>query len=133
PTSKPRRDRVGRGSAVAAVPGVVSRSASRQIAFLVPHLRPGLTLLDCGCGSGAQTLELAALVTPGRVVGIDVDLSQIALARAAAAKRRITNVRFDVADVNAVAIPNGFVDAVFAHTVLQHLREPLRALREMYR
>src|SRR5438477_13120008 len=121
-TSKPRRDRVGRGSAVAEVPGLVSRSASRQILFVVPYLRPGLTLLDCGCGSGALTLELAARVAPGRVVGVDIDPNQIALARAAAAKRNLANVRFEVGDAYSLAIPDGSVDGTFSHTLAQHLR-----------
>jgi SAM-dependent methyltransferase len=90
-------------------------------------------LLDCGCGAGATTVELATIVAPGRVVGIDLDPGQIQLARALAAERRVTNVRFEPGDVDALPLPDGTFDAVFAHAVLQHLRDPLRALREMHR
>jgi SAM-dependent methyltransferase len=92
-----------------------------------------MNLLDCGCGAGATTVELAPLVAPGRVVGIDLDPSQIELARALAAKRRTTSVRFELGNAEALPFPDGTFDAVFAHTVLQHLRDPLHALREMHR
>lgn len=40
--------------------------------FLLPHLIPGMRLLDCGCGPGSITLGLAKAVLPGQVVGIDL-------------------------------------------------------------
>lgn len=45
------------------------RSASEQAAFLVPHLRAGMRLVDLGCGPGSITIGLAGLVQPGEVVG----------------------------------------------------------------
>jgi hypothetical protein len=49
-----------------------TRSARKDAALLVPHLRAGMSLLDCGCGPGALTADLAQLVAPGQVVGIDI-------------------------------------------------------------
>jgi ubiquinone/menaquinone biosynthesis C-methylase UbiE len=92
-----------------------------------------MSLLDCGCGDGATTVELATIVAPGRVVGIDLDPSQIERARALAAERRVNNVRFESGDVCALPLLDGTFDAVFAHTVLQHLRDPVQALREIRR
>ena len=53
------------------------RFAADRAGFLLPHLRPGMSLLDCGCGPGSITLGLADVVTPGSVVGVDREPRQI--------------------------------------------------------
>ena len=112
---------------------LASRSAADFAGFFTPHLRPGMRLLDCGCGVGSITLDLAGLVAPGEVVGIDVEVRQIDAARAAADERGVRNVRFEVANVYQLPFPDASFDAVFAQGVLEYLREPLGALREMRR
>ena len=92
-----------------------------------------MAVLDCGCGPGSITLGLAEAVAPGPVLGIDVGASQIAAARAAAAARGLTNVRFEEASAYAVPLPSGGMDAVLYHQVLQHLAEPAAALAEARR
>ena len=67
---------------------------------------------------------------PGHVVGIDFQPTQIEQARDLAAKRAVANVRFEVADAYRVPFPDHSFDAAFAHAVLTHLREPVRALVE---
>ena len=115
------------------------RTAERNAAFLLPHLRPGMRLLDAGCGPGSITLGLAKCVAPGEVVGIDVSGERIEQARGLAAERggRGTNVRFEEADVYALpfedATADAGFDAAFMHAVLQHLADPLAALREVRR
>jgi ubiquinone/menaquinone biosynthesis C-methylase UbiE len=49
------------------------RTAAREGAFFLPHLRPGMRVLDCGCGPGSITVGLAAAVAPGQAVGIDLE------------------------------------------------------------
>lgn len=49
------------------------RTAARDLAFLVPHLRTGMDVVDCGCGPGSITVGLAEAVAPGQVIGIDID------------------------------------------------------------
>ena len=61
------------------------RSAQSHAGYLLPHLASGQKLLDFGCGPGTITVGLARAVEPGEVHGIDMEESQIALARAAAA------------------------------------------------
>jgi ubiquinone/menaquinone biosynthesis C-methylase UbiE len=78
-------------------------------------------------------LDLAEIVTPGETVGVDVDAGQLELARAAAAARGLGNVRFEAASVYELPFADAFFDVALAHAVLQHLSEPLRALKELRR
>ena len=109
------------------------RSASRDAAFIVPHLRSGMQLLDVGCGPGSITLGLAEIVAPGEVVGIDAQSKQIEQSRELASARGRTNVRFETADVYQLPFADATFDIVFAHAVFMHLREPARALVELRR
>jgi SAM-dependent methyltransferase len=92
-----------------------------------------MRLLDLGCGPGTITLGLAEAVGSGEVVGIDAQPSQIEGARALAEERGVTNAKFEVGDAYRLPFPDESFDAAFAHVVLMHLREPVRALREVYR
>jgi len=112
---------------------LAERTALRDAAFFLPHLHRGMRLLDVGCGPGSITVDLAEVVAPGDVVGIDIQSPLVAQARARAAARRLTTVRFDVADLYRLPYPDASFDAVFANGVLMHLREPARALVELRR
>lgn len=97
------------------------------------HLRPGLTLLDIGCGPGTITADLAELVAPGRVVALDNAPDVLADARQLAGERELSNLEFAAADVYTMDYPDDGFDIVHAHQVLQHLPDPVAALREMRR
>lgn len=112
---------------------MAGRTASREAAFFLPYLRPGMRVLDVGSGPGSITLGLAEAVAPGEVVGIDMQQSQVERARALAVERGRLNARFEVGDAYQLSFPDRSFDAVFMHTVLSHLREPVRALAEMRR
>ena len=109
------------------------RTAANSAAYLVPHLRPGLTLLDVGCGPATLTCDLAALVAPGRTVGIDAAAGIIDSARAWAGASGCTTVSFEVADLFALPFADASFDVVHAHQVLQHVADPVAALVEMRR
>ena len=121
------------GYSQAVITGFQERTLATCADFFVPLLRPGMTVLDCGCGPGSLTLEIAARVAPGQVVGIDIDAGQCARAQETAAGRGITNVRFEPADVYALPYPDGTFDAVFSHALTSHLAEPMRAFAESRR
>ncbi|MEO7062101.1 MAG: methyltransferase domain-containing protein [Lapillicoccus sp.] len=109
------------------------RTAANSAAYLVPHLGPGMRLLDVGCGPGTITLDLAQLVAPGQVVAIEPVPSPLEVARTIAAERGDTTTVFALGDVYDLDFPDDTFDVVHAHQVLQHLTDPVAALREMRR
>lgn len=109
------------------------RRASTHAAFFLPHLQPGMRLLDCGCGPGSITVDLAAVVAPAEVIGIDRDPAQLELARRHAELTGTTNVRFEQADVNQLPYPTASFDAVFVHGVIEYLPSPVPAFAEIGR
>src|SRR3989449_11530815 len=93
-------------------------TGNRRLAAL---LRPGLSVLDVGCGTGAITRGIAEAVgRHGRAVGVDVNASMIEKARAA--HRGVPSLSFEVADF--LALPAGPFDIVTAARVLQWLAGP---------
>ena len=109
------------------------RTATADAAFLLAQLRPGMRVLDVGCGPGTITLGLAEAVAPAEVVGVDMQEHVIERARALAADRGIANARFQVADAYELPFPDGSFDAALEHRVLMHLADPVRGLREVRR
>jgi SAM-dependent methyltransferase len=112
---------------------VGTRTAAEWVPFFLPHLHPRMSLIDCGCGVGSITIDLAERVAPGQVVGVDIDETQLATARAEAERRGLDNVRFEVASIYELPFPDSSFDAALAHTLLFHLSDPLRALRSLRR
>ncbi|MFE7467658.1 class I SAM-dependent methyltransferase [Streptomyces sp. NPDC057499] len=109
------------------------RTAANSAAYLIDRLAPGLSVLDVGCGPGTITADLAALVAPGRVTAVDTSAEVLSGAAEMAAERGLDNVEFTVADVHDLDFPDDSFDVVHAHQVLQHVGDPVRALREMRR
>ncbi|MEX2225303.1 MAG: methyltransferase domain-containing protein [Dehalococcoidia bacterium] len=114
-------------------PAHARRTAQRNAAFLLPHLTPNMRLLDVGCGPGSITIGLAAALAPGETTGVDASDEAIDSARRRATEENCTNVRFEVADAYALPFEDATFDAAFMHAVLQHLADPLAALREVRR
>ena len=104
------------------------RTASNSAAYLLPHLRPGMSLLDVGAGPGTITADLAHLVDPRDRAGARrkrAGTSPVPVAGHA------KNVDFVVGDVHALDFPDDTFDVVHAHQVLQHVADPVKALTEM--
>jgi SAM-dependent methyltransferase len=108
-----------------------TRTAQNSAAYLLPHLRPTDRLLDVGSGPGTITADLAGLVA--QVVAVEISDEAAGLTRAGLAERGVTNAEVLVGDVHALALPDGAFDVVHAHQVLQHVVDPVAALREMAR
>ena len=110
-----------------------TRTAARELAFLIPYLAPGKDLIDCGCGPGSITLGLAEAVSPGEVLGIDIEPRQLEVASASASRRGMSNARFEQASIYEIPAPDASFDVAVAHFVIEHVSDPLRALSEMRR
>jgi len=109
------------------------RTAENSAGYLLPALVPGTRLLDVGCGPGSVTIDLAARLAPGEVIGVDTSEAVVEIARDAAKEAGASNVTFEVADAYELPFEDDTFDVVHAHQVLQHLTDPIAALREMRR
>lgn len=109
------------------------RTAHNSAGFLLSHLNRGDRVLDVGCGPGTITVDLAKLASPGGVVGIDRSAEVIDAARSHTDGACLSNLEFRVGDVYDLDFEDGSFDVVFAHQVLQHLSDPVRALAQMRR
>jgi SAM-dependent methyltransferase len=107
------------------------RTAANSAAYLVPLLAPGMRVLDVGCGPGTLTADLARLVAPGEVIGVDVSAEVVAEAIAFVAEAGVGNVRFLADDFRVAGFEPHSFDVVHAHQVLQHVRDPIGALSAM--
>jgi ubiquinone/menaquinone biosynthesis C-methylase UbiE len=106
------------------------RTAENSAGYLLPYLRPGLDLLDVGCGPGTITNDFARLVAPGRVVGVD---NADAPLKATRVQDGPANLEFRSGDAYELPFADHCFDIVHAHQVLQHLKDPVAALRGMRR
>jgi len=109
------------------------RTAENSAGYLLPSLTDGMSLLDVGCGPGTITMDLAERVGSGRVTALEHTDAALDLARAEARRRGTGNVDFVVDDVHRLGFDDDTFDVVHAHQVLQHVADPVQALREMRR
>jgi SAM-dependent methyltransferase len=109
------------------------RTVANSAAYLLPKLEAGLTLLDVGCGPGTITVDLARRLAPGRVVGIDASADVIEQAAGLAVDEGAHNAVFQVGDLYSLDFPDDSFDIVHAHQVLQHVANPVAAMREIRR
>lgn len=107
------------------------RDIGNSAAYLRPQLTPQTRLLDVGAGPGSITVDFARVVQ--HVTATEIDEAALSLSRGLAAERGLANVDFSVEDVHALSFADDSFDVVHAHQVLQHVADPVQALREMRR
>jgi len=116
-------------------PSVVARHARRTAetaaAFFLPYLKPGMRVLDVGCGPGSITAGIARRAAPGETIGIDPSPEVIETAKSYTGTTPARNLKFEVGSIYEPRFAHGTFDAVFMHQVIQHLRRPVDALRQM--
>ncbi len=108
-------------------------TAETDAAFLLPHLRPGLRLMDFGCGSGTISVGLARAIAPGEMHGVDMEESLIELARSVAASQDQDNAIFHVGDVTDLKFEDSFFDVAHCSTVLTFVPDTAAVLSEVKR
>ena len=108
-------------------------TAEANAAYLLPHLKPGLRILDFGCGPGMITVGLAKAVEPGELHGVDMEQSQVDIARSVAAVGGHDNATFHVGDVTALDFEDDFFDVAHCHNVLMHIPDTAGTLAEVKR
>jgi len=109
------------------------RTAENSAAYLLPELKVDHKILDIGCGPGTITADLAQIAIEGRVTGVDHVADILSKAAKEAKARGLSNVTFEQADVHNLRHEDDTFDVVHAHQVLQHVGDPVQALREMRR
>jgi SAM-dependent methyltransferase len=109
------------------------RTAENSAGYLLSRIDQESRILDVGCGPGTITIDFARLASAGSVVGMDRSEVVITEARSAAEQAGVTNLELDVGDVYSLDYEADTFDVVHAHQVLQHLSDPIAALREMGR
>ncbi len=107
------------------------RSAQNSAAHLLPHLKSGQRLLDFGCGPGSISVGLATAVAPGELHGIDMEESQVMMARAAAKAGGHDNATFHVGDATALPFDDDYFDVAHCHAVLMHVPATQATLAEV--
>ncbi len=109
------------------------RSAETHASHLLPLLKPGMRVLDFGCGPGTITVGLARAVEPGEIHGLDVEESQINLARAAAEAGGHHNATFHVGNATDLPFDDDSFDVAHCHAVLMHVPDTPGTLAEVKR
>jgi ubiquinone/menaquinone biosynthesis C-methylase UbiE len=116
-----------------AVDFVSRRTLESHGAFFIPHLKPGMQVLDVGCGPGSMTLGIAARIGPATVTGVDMSASQVLIATDRARAFGVNNARFREGSAYDLPFPESSFDAAFSHALLEHLQQPGRAMSEFLR
>jgi SAM-dependent methyltransferase len=89
----------------------------------------GSTVLEAGCGVGAQTVTLARRSPGAHLTSVDVSAASVAEARRRVTAAGVTNVDLRQADIFALPFAPASFDHVFVCFVLEHLARPVEALR----
>ena len=97
------------------------------------HYPAGSTVLEAGCGVGAQTVTLAANSPQAHIISIDVSETSVLEARKNIRAAGLQNVTVQQANIFELPFENASFDHVFLCFVLEHLAEPVAALRALKR
>jgi len=104
---------------------------ARTLAELLHHdsvFPAGSSVLEVGCGTGAQTVILAQKNPVTTITAIDISAESLAEASSAVQQAGFNNVVFQQADIFHLPLAKQSFDQVFVCFVLEHLSDPVRVL-----
>lgn len=102
--------------------------------FALGAIPGGAAVLDLGCGAGFDAFLTAELVGPkGRVAGVDLSAEMIGIAEGARRHGQFPQLRFQVADVEALPFSDGRFDVALSNGVLNLVPDKPAALGEIFR
>lgn len=110
-----------------------TRTVQNTSSYLIPYLKPGLRILDVGCGPGTITVSIAKLVRDGHITGLETASEIVGKAKALAEKEGVLNADFTIGDATTLPFPDDTFDLAYTHQVLLHVSKPVEVLREMRR
>ncbi|MDE0392693.1 MAG: methyltransferase domain-containing protein [Rhodospirillales bacterium] len=109
------------------------RNAADCARHLLPQLKPGMRLIDLGCGPGTISVGLADAVAPGQLLGIDMEPTQIEMASAAAQAGGHGNAAFQTGDATDLPFDDATFDVAYCHALLNHAPDTQAVLGEVKR
>lgn len=104
-----------------------------ELAFAHLQLAPGMSVLDCGCGTGDMLTLMSGLTAPGESCGGDLSNAMLQEGRRRAETAGAKHVRFEPMDVQSLPVPDSSFDRVLATQLLVHVPDPRGAMHEMCR
>ena len=102
--------------------------------FKLGEIGPGQTVLDVGCGAGADTCVAALQVgSAGKVIGVDCTPAMIDKARKSARHAALDNIEFHQADFANLPIADKSIDVVISNGAINLSENKVRVFQELYR
>ena len=129
----PLKEKYTPGHTANALSFMASRDLESHGFFLVPLLQPGFDVLDAGCGPATISADIADAVFPGKVTALDVSTSELDQGRRLVEGREIVNLELVAGSAYEMPFPDRSFNVVFSLDLIEHLSEPLKALREFHR
>lgn len=99
----------------------------------VGSLKPGMMVLDLGCGNGMETIRAAQIITPGIAVGLDITERLLEKGQKTAREQGIKNVFFVKGEIENLPFIAQSFDVVISNCALNHARDKLKVYGEIYR
>ena len=107
--------------------------AATNAAYLLPHLEPGMKMIDVGCGPGSISVGLAEAVAPGELHGVDADGANIEISKSIAVDSGQSNAIFRVGDPLELPYDDDAFDVAHCHYGLTYVPDAQAALAEIRR